>query len=70
VQNSIQGLGANLLTISPGSQQTSGGVQGGFGSSQTLTLDDATAIADAHFASINQVFTGSFQARSSYSRQK
>ncbi len=55
VQNSIQGLGANLVTISPGSQQTAGGVQGGFGSSQTLTLDDATAITDAKFASINQV---------------
>ena len=34
VQNSIQGLGANLLTISPGIQRT-GAVQGGFGSSQT-----------------------------------
>jgi putative ABC transport system permease protein len=54
VQNSIQGLGANLLTISPGSQRT-GAVQGGFGSSQTLTLDDATAITAAHFSSINKV---------------
>jgi putative ABC transport system permease protein len=54
VQNSIQGLGANLLTISPGSQRT-GAVQGGFGSSQTLTLDDANAIAAAHFPSISKV---------------
>ncbi len=54
VQNSIQGLGANLLTISPGSQRT-GAVQGGFGSSQTLTLDDATAIETAHFPSISKV---------------
>ena len=54
VQNSIQGLGANLLTISPGSQRT-GSVQGGFGSSQTLTLDDANAIQIAHFPSINKV---------------
>src|ERR1035437_3800321 len=54
VQNSIQGLGANLLTISPGAQGT-GGVQGGFGSSQTLTLDDATAITNANFASISKV---------------
>src|SRR5664280_565853 len=54
VQNSIQGLGANLLTISPGSQRT-GAVQGGFGSSQTLTLDDATAITNANFASISKV---------------
>ena len=50
VQNSIQGLGANLLTISPGSAQGTGGVQGGFGSSQTLTLDDATAIIEHSFA--------------------
>jgi putative ABC transport system permease protein len=55
VQNSIQGLGANLLTISPGSTQGTGGVQGGFGSSQTLTLDDATAITAANFASISKV---------------
>ena len=34
VQNSIQGLGANLLTISPGSQQSAGGVQGGFGAAK------------------------------------
>jgi putative ABC transport system permease protein len=54
VQNSIQGLGANLLTISPGSQRT-GAVQGGFGSSQTLTLDDANAIITAHFPSISKV---------------
>src|ERR1035437_4233439 len=55
VQNSIQGLGANLVTISPGSQQGAGGVQGGFGSSQTLTLEDATAISAANFPSINKV---------------
>jgi putative ABC transport system permease protein len=54
VQNSIQGLGANLLTISPGSQRT-GAVQGGFGSSQTLTLDDANAISAANFPSISKV---------------
>jgi putative ABC transport system permease protein len=54
VQNSIQGLGANLVTISPGSQR-SGAVQGGFGSSQTLTLEDATAISSANFPSISKV---------------
>jgi len=54
VQNSIQGLGANLLTISPGSQRT-GAVEGGFGSSQTLTLDDANAITAANFSSISKV---------------
>lgn len=54
VQSSIQGLGANLVTISPGSQRT-GAVQGGFGSSQTLTYEDATAIESANFASISKV---------------
>ncbi len=43
VQTQIQSLGANLLTIFPGSQQT-GAVRGAAGSSTTLTLDDATAL--------------------------
>jgi len=41
----IQGLGSNLITISPGSSTGAGGVRGGFGSSQTLTLEDAEAIS-------------------------
>jgi putative ABC transport system permease protein len=44
VSNQINSLGANLLTISPGSQR-SGFVQGGAGSATTLTLEDANAIA-------------------------
>ncbi len=44
VQNQIQSLGANLLTVIPGSQR-GGFVQGGAGSATTLTLDDANAIA-------------------------
>lgn len=44
IDNQIQSLGANLLTISPGSQR-GGFVQGGAGSATTLTLDDANAIA-------------------------
>ena len=55
VQNSIQGLGANLITIIPGSQSGNGGVQGGFGSATSLTYDDAQAIQSAGFASISQV---------------
>ena len=43
VQNSIQSLGANLLTVSPGSQ-SSGGVRGAAGGATTLTNDDAKAI--------------------------
>lgn len=44
VSNQIQSLGANLLTVSPGSQR-GGFVQGGSGSATTLTLADAEAIA-------------------------
>jgi putative ABC transport system permease protein len=47
VQNQIQSLGANLLTISPGSAQASGGVRGAAGSRTTLTSDDAKAIANS-----------------------
>jgi putative ABC transport system permease protein len=44
VSNQIQSLGANLLTVSPGSSR-SGFVQGGQGSATTLTLADAEAIS-------------------------
>jgi putative ABC transport system permease protein len=40
----LQGLGANLLFISPGQTVTTGGVRTGFGSASTLTLEDAAAI--------------------------
>jgi putative ABC transport system permease protein len=43
VQQQIQSLGANLLTIQPGSQN-SGGVRGAAGGGTTLTNDDANAI--------------------------
>ena len=46
VTNQIESLGANLLTISPGSQR-GGFVQGGAGSATTLTLEDAQAIASS-----------------------
>jgi putative ABC transport system permease protein len=46
VSNQIESLGANILTISPGS--TRGGfIQGGAGSATTLTLEDAQAIASS-----------------------
>lgn len=45
IVNSIQSLGANVLTVRP-SFTTSGGVRGGFGSAQTLTLEDAQAIQE------------------------
>lgn len=43
IQNQIESLGANLLTVNPGAQRT-GAVRGGAGGSTTLTNDDATAI--------------------------
>src|SRR5438034_1883905 len=44
VQSQIQSLGANLLTVSPGSQSQGGGVRGAAGGSTTLTNADAVAI--------------------------
>lgn len=43
IQNQIQALGANLLTVSPGSQQA-GAVRGASGGGTSLTLEDAKAI--------------------------
>jgi putative ABC transport system permease protein len=43
ITSQIQGLGSNLLTISSG-QSNSGGVRGGAGSSNTLSMTDVTKI--------------------------
>lgn len=43
IENQIQSLGSNLITVSPGSQN-SGGVRQAAGSNTTLTLEDALAI--------------------------
>ncbi len=43
IQDRIESLGANLLTINPGAQRT-GAVRGASGGNTTLTLDDANAI--------------------------
>ncbi len=43
VQNSIQSLGSNLLTVQPGAQNA-GAARGAAGSITSLTLDDAKAI--------------------------
>ncbi|HLH22189.1 MAG TPA: ABC transporter permease [Chloroflexota bacterium] len=45
VEERIQNLGTNLLFIRPGSSQQ-GGVRAGSGSAQTLSLEDAQAIAE------------------------
>ena len=46
IQNRIQGLGSNLLTVMAGSTSSSGGVRQGFGSATTLTYEDADAIRE------------------------
>jgi putative ABC transport system permease protein len=46
VKDEIDALGSNLLIVSPGSSTDSSGIRGGFGSASTLTLSDATAMAD------------------------
>jgi len=45
ITRQIEGMGTNLLFISPGSAQQ-GGVRQGAGTAATLTLEDAEAIAD------------------------
>ncbi len=45
VEARINSLGSNLLIVSPGSSTTAG-VRGGLGSATTLTMADATALAD------------------------
>ena len=46
VAQRLQGLGTNLLTITPGSQRGPGFVAAGAGSNKTLTSADATAISN------------------------
>lgn len=46
VEDQISALGSNLLIVSPGSTTDSSGQRGGFGSASTLTMADATTMAD------------------------
>ena len=47
IESSIQTIGSNLVMVTPGAQRSSGSrVSQGWGSAQTLTLDDAEAIAE------------------------
>jgi len=54
IQNQIQSLGSNLLTVIPGSQNT-GAVRGATGGGTTLTLEDAIAIQNANINTITTV---------------
>src|SRR5437870_1104459 len=46
ITSQITSTGTNLLTIFPGSFNQGGGVRSAAGSAATLTMEDATAIAD------------------------
>ncbi|MCX6759236.1 MAG: ABC transporter permease [Candidatus Nealsonbacteria bacterium] len=45
IETSIQSMGSNLITVRPGSQRSFSPVSSGRGSAQTLTIEDAEAIA-------------------------
>ncbi len=48
IQSSIQSLGSNLIMVTPGAQRTPGvAVSTGRGTAQSLTMDDANAIASS-----------------------
>jgi putative ABC transport system permease protein len=64
IQSSIQALGSNLLTISPGAQQGHGyQVSTGRGTSHTLTPADATAISQevTNIAEVSPEVSGRYQ---------
>ena len=46
VASQINKLGSNLLIVQPGSSTSLSGIRGGFGSATTLTMADATMLAD------------------------
>jgi putative ABC transport system permease protein len=50
VSSDITALGTNLLTVSPGSSTSAGGIRGGFGTASTLTTYDATALGSSTVA--------------------
>ncbi|TMD42982.1 MAG: FtsX-like permease family protein [Chloroflexi bacterium] len=50
VQQQIQSLGSNLLTVFPSNARAVGGVAQGFGTGSSLTLDDVTAITNKQAA--------------------
>jgi len=63
INSRIQSIGSNLVMVTPGQQRNIGyGVRGGMGSAQTLTPDDASAIAqlDGVAAAASQI-SGRYQ---------
>lgn len=66
VQQQIESLGANLLTVSPGSTTTSG-IRAAAGSTETLTNEDATAIASSPNITTIQAVSPELSSRSQVS---
>ena len=67
VAQRLQGLGTNLLTITPGSQRGPGFVAAGAGSNRTLTAAEAAAISNqvGGLSAVSPVLNVSVQAVSS-----
>jgi len=63
IQNQIQSLGANLLTVSPGAQR-SGAVRGAAGGGSSLTLEDAKAIESSQDMTTVRTVSPEFSRRS------
>jgi putative ABC transport system permease protein len=62
ITSRIEAAGANLLTVSPGAQRSSGMVRGQFGGGTTLTPDDSDAIAQlSEVSAIAPQVTGRYQ---------
>lgn len=63
VTESIESIGANLVTVSPGAMRSFGGPQGQRGSAKTLTLEDADAISESisHVSAVVKVVSSQQQ---------
>ncbi len=66
IQSQIESLGANLLTVSPGAQ-TTGGIRQAAGSTETLTDEDATALATSPQVTAIQAVSPEISSRSQVS---
>ncbi len=67
VLSNIQNLGANLVTIRPGAAMTFGGVRGAIGGVNTLTLEDADAVAAQiqNISAVSPSYSSSLQLNTS-----
>jgi putative ABC transport system permease protein len=64
IQNQIQSLGSNLLTVQPGASRSSAGVRSASGSRTTLTLEDAKAISSSSDITTIEKVSSEYSSRS------